>query len=283
MMNSNNICYLNGRFIKNSEAEVGIFDRGFNFADGVYEVIAVMNGKSLSFERHIKRFANSLKELQIDYKLSTSKLMVIINSLLQFNKIKDGAVYIQVTRGNPKKRNHLFDNNCKPTVLIYVFKFKHSTSPDPIAIISAKDIRWGRCDVKSICLLPNVLAKNAAKHVDAQETVLISPDDIVRECTSSNIFMVKDNILLTHPLNNHILPGITREVVLELCSKNNIKFKESFFTLNDLVNADEVFISGTLSQLTPVIKLDNKIINDGITGPMFNKIYDLYKAYRNSI
>lgn len=271
------IVYLNGTYINESNAAISPNDRGFIFADGVYEVTKFYNGKPFRLADHLVRLKRSLTELGIAYS-ETEELEKISYNLLEKNKLSNehAGVYWQITRGTHPRVHH-FPDNVTPS--IYAF-----ASPLPsfikkiengIKVIVQEDIRWLRCDIKSVSLLPNTMLYNNAVKNDAGESILIR-DGYVTEATHSSVFAIKNGVLLTRPLSNLILPGITRKVVLELCTENQIPVREELFTESELFEMDELFISGTGSEITPIVQVHDTLIGNGKPGQLTRKIQQLF-------
>lgn len=261
------IVYLNGEYLQKEDAKISPNDRGFVFADGVYEVAKYYNGKAFRYQDHLDRLVRSLAEIAIDYP-DTAKLESIFMELLTQNKMlgQHAGIYLQITRGE-NKRVHHFPADSKPTVYAYAFELPSATHKleNGIKVITDDDIRWQRCDIKSVSLLPNTMLYNKAVDSGAGECILVR-DGSVTEATHSSVFAVKNGTLITRPLSNLILPGITRKVVLEICSANSIAVEERLFTKNELLGMDEVFITGTGSEITPVVQVDTTIIGNNKLG-----------------
>jgi D-alanine transaminase len=252
------LIYLNGEFISKENALISPDDRGFIFGDGVYEVIKYYNGKPLRYPEHMERFGRSLKEIQIDLG-SLNEYEAVFKRLLEENGLKNeqAAVYIQATRG-VHKRMHQFPNGIKPSV--YAFA---SAMPSPteklekgVKVITHEDIRWLRCDIKSVSLLANTMLFTKAIEAGAWECILIR-NGVITEATHSSVLAVKDKKVITHPLSNLILSGITRKIVLEICAENKIAFEERAFTEKELYEMDELLIAGTGSEITPVVQIND--------------------------
>lgn len=257
-----NVVYLNGQFLNEEDARISPNDRGFIFADGVYEVVKYYHGKPFRFDDHLQRLKRSLTELELEY-TGVYELEEIFRILLKKNNLENlhAGVYIQITRG-VNKRVHHFPQNITPTIYAFAFEmpsFKENLK-NGIKVITHEDIRWQRCDIKSVSLLPNTMMYNKAVKKGAGECILIR-DGIVTEATHSSVLMVKNNVVITHPLNNFILPGITRKVVLEICKRNKIFVEEREVTEKELFEVDEIIIAGTGSEITPVVQVDDKIIS----------------------
>ena len=271
------IAYLNSKFVKFRDATVHIEDRGLQFSDSVYEVVAVFNNKLIDFDFHLIRLSFSLNELKINYKINAKKLKNIFEQIISRNKIKSGIIYLQITRG-VQSRDHAYKEKNKPNVIIYSLNKKFNLPGKSFigkTAITTQDLRWKRRDIKTVSLLANVLAKQIAKKNNAYEAILID-NGKVTEGTSSNVWMVKNNILMTHPSNHNILRGITRDSLKKLIEDEKLKFKEKVFDKKQLYKADEVFVTSSTSFVTPIIKIDNIKINKGKIGPVSLKLSDIY-------
>lgn len=271
------IVYLNGEFIAKEEAKISPNDRGFIFADGVYEVAKYYNGKAFRFADHLKRLERSLAELDIDFK-ETEKLEAIFSELILRNNLqnKHAGVYLQITRGEHKRVHH-FPENLKSTVYAFAYNMPSFTDnlQNGISLITHEDIRWQRCDIKSVSLLPNTMLYNKAVKEGAGECVLIR-NGMVTEATHSSVLGVKNGTVITRPLSNLILPGITRKVILEICAANHIPFEEREFSEAEMLTMDEIIIAGTGSEITPAIKINNTIIGDGKPGKITRFIQEKF-------
>ena len=276
----NEIVYLNGEFIQKENAKISPDDRGFIFADGVYEVVKYYNGRPFRYVDHLQRLVRSLLELEIDF-TETESFKSVFSELIIRNNLqeKHAGVYLQITRGE-NKRVHYFPENIKPTVYAFAFDLPSfiDNLENGIKVITHEDIRWQRCDIKSVSLLPNTMLYNKAVKNGAGECLLIR-DKRVTEATHSSILGVKNGIVITRPLSNLILPGITRKVVLEICATGKIPFEEREFTENELYELDELIIAGTGSEITPAIQVNDKIIGNGnpgeITRFIQNKFFEM--------
>ncbi|MDB4581547.1 D-amino-acid transaminase [Draconibacterium sp.] len=257
------IVYLNGEFLPKEEAKISPNDRGFIFADGVYEVAKYYNGKPFRYNDHIERLKRSLAELSIDFK-DIEGLEGIFEKLLSENGMDNihAGIYVQITRGT-HKRIHNFPAHIIPTIYAYAFELPSFTDKleNGIKVITMEDIRWQRCDIKSVSLLPNSMLYNNAIENGAEETVLIR-DGFVSEATHSSVLAVKNGTVITRPLSNLILPGITRKVILEICEENGIAIEERLFTEKELYEMDELIIAGTGSEVTPVVQINDKVIGN---------------------
>ena len=271
------IAYLNSKYINFNKAKIHIEDRGLQFSDSVYEVVPFYNKKLIDFNFHAKRLKYSLKELQIKYIVNADKLKKIFDKIIRLNKKRNGIVYLQITRG-VQSRDHDYRNNLIPNLIIYTINRKLNLPNSNFKgekAITYKDLRWKRRDIKTVSLLANVLAKKEAVRKKAYEAILIDNGKIT-EATASNVWIVKNNKLITHPSNTDILKGITRETVKKLIKKNRLNLIETSFTKKELYNADEVFITSASSFVTPIIKIDSKLVNKGKIGKITLQLATLY-------
>jgi D-alanine transaminase len=263
------IVYLNGLYIPRHEAKISADDRGFHFADGVYEVIKYYQGKAFRMEDHLQRLHRSLRETRIGYE-EIDKLPGLFAELLFKNGLteQDAAVYIQITRG-AHFRVHHFPEIPIPTVYTFCYPFPSAVPllKDGIQVITSEDIRWLRCDIKSVSLLPNSMLYQKAVESGAAECILIR-NGMVTEATHSSVIGIKDGCLRTHPLTNLILPGITRKVVLEICMDSGIPVLEEAILSCDLPKLDELIICGTGGEIVPAVRVDDHLIADGKPGPL---------------
>lgn len=271
------IVCLNGKFVNENEATISPNDRGFIFADGVYEVTKYYNGKPFRFNDHITRLKRSLNELGIVYN-QIDKLSEISQQLLELNGLQNehAGVYWQITRG-ANKRVHHFPKEIEPTFYAFAYSMPSDTDKQEkgISTILRDDIRWKRCDIKSVSLLPNTMLYNEAVENGAGECILFR-DGYITEATHSSVIAVKEGVIVTRPLSNLILPGITRKVILELCSENGIPVSERLFTEEELFNMDELFICGTGSEITPVVSVEGKPVGAGRPGQITRKLQHLF-------
>ncbi len=271
--------YINNKYVNFYNAKIHIEDRGLQFGDSVYEVIAFKKNVLIDLNFHFIRLKFSLKELKINFKINRIKLTKIFKKLIKDNLIEEGIIYLQITRG-VQERNHIYRENIKPTLISYVMKKKLNLqikNLKGVKAITCKDMRWDRRDIKTVNLLPNIIAANLANKKNAYEAILIK-NDIITEGTSSNIWIVKKNILITHPSNTDILKGVTRTRIMKLIKENNLKLRERNFTRKELLNAEEVFLTSSSSFITPIIKIDLKKINNGKVGRISLKLAELYSG-----
>jgi D-alanine transaminase len=258
---------LNDELLSRDKGIVDIEDRGYQFGDGIYEVFGVYNGKTFLLDEHLRRLVRSADELRLrlPYDMETLKKKLI--ELYRADAVLNGIVYVQVSRG-VAPRDHAFPDASVPCRLIaYTMKKERplELQASGTGAILSEDIRWLRCDIKSLNLLGNVLAKQKAREQQAFEAIL-HRDSTVTEGSATNVFIVKDGTVMTHPANNLILNGITRSKVLELCRKNDIPSQEISFSINQLMSADEVFITGTFIDIVPIVQLEGRNISNGVVG-----------------
>ena len=275
------ISFLNGQFISKHDAKVSIEDRGFNFADGVYEVINFKNSVLLNFSKHLKRLKRSLLETKIKSPfINMNSLHLIIKNLIHLNSVNEGFIYIQITRGT-SQRNHLFPKNVLANIVISLYSHKSfDILKKGVKVRLSSDLRWKRCDIKTISLLPNVLGKQLAHELGVYELWLINSKKKITEGTTSNAFIILDNEkILTHPKNNFILGGVTRDSVIEVARQNKLELEEKAFTLSQAFSAKEAFLTSTTVGVLPVLGIDDKIISKGKVGSVTQKLMKLYDGY----
>ncbi|OGU65190.1 MAG: D-amino-acid transaminase [Ignavibacteria bacterium RBG_16_36_9] len=271
--------FINNRFVSIEEAQLSPLDRGFLFADGVYESIRTYNNKLFRYKDHLDRLKRSLKETRIDF-TDLNSVENIIYELMIKNEIDDEAlVYIQITRGTSMPRTHSFPKEkISPTIFISVQELKESTEEQTkgVKVILQEDVRWLRCDIKSTSLLPVVLASQKATEENAAEAILVR-DGMITEGTHTNFFAVKDETLYTAPKSRLILEGITRKVVLEFCDKFKIDYREEFIEKDELKSFEEFFITSTTKEITPVTSIDYWSINQGEPGKITKSLQAVFK------
>jgi D-alanine transaminase len=282
--------YLNGDFMPIEQARVPVMDRGFLFGDGVYEVIPVYGGRLFRFQHHIERLQNSLDGIRLVNPLSDSKWEQMLTTLLQNNGIEtdsqqDYSVYLQVTRGVSEKRDHLFPANIIPTVYASsqpIAPVAPAIIEHGIAVITLEASRWARCNIKASTLLPNVLLRQEAQDNDASEAILIRDGNAI-EGSASNLFVVKNSNIMTPPKGTQLLPGITRDLVLELAQQHGLKFQESNIDVDTLKSADEIWITSSTREIVPVTRLDGQPVGDGKPGPSWRKMVEYYRIYKDDV
>jgi len=279
------IVYFNGNFLELDEVKISPFDRGFLYADGIYEVMRTYYGKLFRYNDHLGRLKNSLDSIKIIYE-GIDSFETNIYKLFKLNYYTNPnlSVYVQVTRGVSFPRKHSFpDGKVSPTVFVSVTPIDDDTKiiHKGIKAILEEDLRWSRCNIKSISLLPAVLANQHAVEEGAGEAILIR-DELLMEGSHTNFWGVKNGEVWTAPLSNLILPGVTRTVILELCKKEGIKVIEQAIHKHDIKNFDEYFVSGTTTEIKPVIQIEENIVGNGKPGEITSKIYQAYQKYVES-
>lgn len=276
--------YLNGKFLPIEQAAVPVLDRGFIFGDGVYEVIPVYSRHPFRLDEHLRRLQNSLDSIRLDNPHSSEEWSRLIRELIALNNNEDQSVYLHITRG-VSKRDHPFPKGVAPTV--FMMSNPLTTPPaiqveNGVAAISAVDNRWDRCDIKAIALLPNVLLRQLAVDAGTAEAVLFR-DGVLTEGTASNIFAVENGVILAPVKDNHMLPGITYDLLLELAAAHGIPVQTGKFDEARIRKADELWLSSSTREVLAIISLDGKPIGNGQPGPMFRKMYALYQDYKTNV
>lgn len=269
--------YLNGEFMSQDKARISPLDRGFLFGDGVYEVIPVYQGQCFLLEEHLIRLHNSLDSIHLPISLTDADLNHIFDRLIADNGA-DQSIYLQITRGPAEKRTHQFPSNITPTV------FAMSGTPvqvktEGIIAITAPDTRWKHCNIKSLNLLANVLHRQTAEEQGAEEAILIR-DGLVTEGCLSNIFIVKNGTIATHPNEPGILPGITRQLLVKLAQEHGLPLVERETHESELFSADEVWSTSVGKEVTPIIQINGKPVGTGKPGPIWQKMYDYYQQVK---
>ncbi|ADO41535.1 D-amino-acid transaminase [Ketogulonicigenium vulgare] len=273
--------YVNGEYLPETEAKVSIFDRGFVMGDAVYEVTAVVGGKLLDFAGHEARLARSLNEIEIENPFAEGELLAIHRELLAKNELVDGGIYLQVTRGNPGDRDFVFPDPAvvKPTVVLYT-QLKPGVLQSPtgingIRVISVPEMRWHRRDIKTVQLLYPSMAKMMAKKAGVDDAWFVE-DGFVTEGSSNNTYIVKDGAIITRPLSQDLLHGITRAALLRYANEAQIKIIERPFTIAEAQAADEAFLTSASAFVTPVIEVDGAAIGAGTPGPIAKRLREIY-------
>lgn len=273
------IVYLNGDYVPENEAKISIFDRGFLFADGVYEVTTVVDGKLIGFDGHIERLQRSLGELHYQHKVDRDEMLAIHRELVERNNLDQGMIYLQVTRGNPGDRDFAFPPRDTPVTMVLFTQEKQvvgtSIEAQGLKVVSVDDLRWARRDIKTVQLLYPSLAKMEAKAKGADDAWLIQ-DGFVTEGTSNNAYIVKDGKIITRDLSQDILHGITRKSVLECARLLQMEVIERPFTLDEAYSADEAFVTSASGFTNPIIEIDGHKVGSGVPGPVGDKLRALY-------
>jgi D-alanine transaminase len=279
------IAYVNGRYLPQGEAAVHIEDRGYQFADGVYEVVAVQGGSLVDEGLHLARLDRSLGELRIAAPMSRRALALVLREVIRRNRVRDGIVYLQATRG-VAPRDHPFPADIR-TSLVITARRARPTNPrtlsEGIAVITIPDIRWARCDIKSIALLPNVLGKQQAREAGAYEAWQVDRDGMVTEGTSTNAWIITEaGELVTRQASSAILNGCTRLALLEIARRVGLTFIERPFSVAEAKAAREAFLSSTTAPVLPIVRIDETTIGDGKPGPLGRQLRELYVAHSDA-
>ena len=276
--------YLNGEFLPDDQACVPVLDRGFIFGDGVYEVIPAYGGQLFRLDEHLQRLRNSLDAVRIPNPMENTQWAEVLADLVHHNGDGDQSLYLQITRGSAQ-RDHAMPDKPIPTV----FAMCNPLKPQPtevaekgVAAITLDDIRWQRCHIKAISLLPNILLRQEALDQGAAEAILIR-EGLATEGAASNLFAVIDGVLITPPTGPFLLPGITRDLILELAAANDIPHQEENIRRDDLLKADEIWLTSSTKEILPVTKLDDKAVANGKPGPLFKTLLALYQQYKQQL
>ncbi|SMO39332.1 D-amino-acid transaminase [Melghirimyces algeriensis] len=272
------IILLDDQLVSRRQAQVDIEDRGYQFGDGIYEVIRVYEGNMYCLDPHVNRFMKSAEEIRLSLPFSSERLKDLLQELVSHNRLQEGNVYLQASRGTAPRTHAFPSKNTQPNIVAYTMK-----APRPfealkkgIQAITDEDIRWLRCDIKSLNLLGAVLAKQNAVDRGCQEAIL-HRDGRVTEGSSTNVFIVQDGQLYTHPANHLILHGITRQVVLNIAHELNIPVNEKVTSVDKLFQADEVFITSTTMEVTPVVSIDGRPVGEGKPGPITRRLQEAFE------
>ena len=271
--------YLNGRLVPPEEALIPINDRGFLFGDAVYEVIRSYDGRLWGLERHLQRLARSLAAVDMGY-VDTDEIAAALRETYAASAIPDALVYLHISRG-VAPRSHAYSRDLEPTMLITIRDMSaRAAEMDPAgaAAITAPDLRWRRCDIKSTNLLPNVLAKTRAREAGVYEAILVHPDGYVTEGTSTSLFWVRERRLCTIPQGGEVLPGITRAIIVEIAQDKGLPMVEERISLDEFRKADEIFLAGTTVEVYPIISLDGEPVGSGRAGPITLQLRDAFRA-----
>ncbi len=274
------LIYLNGEFIPQEDACVPVMDRGFLFGDGVYEVIPAYAGQPFRLREHLHRLNASLEGICMSPPLAEDQWRRILQQLLAQRGTEDQQIYLQITRGAYGKRLHTIPDHVTPTVMAFATEL---TRRDPemvkqgMSVITLDDIRWERCNIKAITLLANILSQQQALDEGAQEAILVR-DGMANEGTASNLFIVKDELIITPPKSQRLLPGITRDLVLELAGDAGLPYAEASISVEELETAEEIWITSSTREVMPVTRLNGHPVANGRPGPMWEKMDALYTA-----
>jgi D-alanine transaminase len=277
-----NTVFLNGDFMPVDEAKISPLDRGFLFGDGIYEVIPSYSGKTVGFQGHINRLNDGLKAIGIECDWSDKQWLELCNTLSEKNGAGPLGLYIHISRGTEAKRFHGFPKDVAPTIFAMAFEIPVPKTPDLATakgyeLVSTEDLRWKRCHIKSTALLGNVLHFQQGFEVGCQETLLFNADNELTEASSSNIFIVKAGVVITPIQDNQILPGITRRLIIDILTKDgSLVVEERIITMDEVRDADEIWISSSSKEIAPVTKLDGKPVGDGQVGSVWLAAASLY-------
>ena len=277
------IAYVNGRYLPQRHASVNIEDRGYQFADGVYEVVHLYDGRFIDADLHLARLERSLKELRLAAPMSRASLINVLHEVARRNRVREGLLYMQVTRG-VAHRDHPFPRTPVPPSLVVTIKH---IPPYPVSVdgwtaaaITYPDERWARCDIKTVALTPNVLARQAAREQGAMEAILVDGDGMVTEGAATSFWIVDaEGRLCTHALDQHILPGCTRGALLTLLGENGIELVQRRFPAAELADAREAFITSATSFIRPITKIDGRPVADGTVGPVTRRLFALFAEH----
>jgi len=274
--------YVNGRYVRHGEAGVHVEDRGLQLGDSIYEVFAILNGRIHDEEEHLDRMERSLREIQMAMPMGRAALKITMRELVRRNRVRDGFLYLQVSRGMFKRDHPIPSESQRPTLILTARPFDVEGAArrqsDGIAVVTQNDIRWGRRDIKTTQLLPNLLAKTEARRAGGYEAWLVDNAGFVTEGASTNAWIVdKDGHLITRELSNAILPGVTRRVIMEAAAEAQLPVLERQFTPDDVKAAREAFISSASGAAVPVVAIDGVPIGEGRPGPLTKRIGELYR------
>ena len=279
------IVYLNGQYLQAEQAKISVLDRGFLFGDGVYEVIPAYGGHLLRLAEHLRRLQNSLDGIRLKNPLSQQQWLEVIQTLLQENQAEDQSVYLQVTRGTAAYRDHSFPEQAQATVFIMVNSL-HPVSLDKlkqgVCGITLDDIRWRACNIKATALLANVMLRQQATEQGCAEAILIR-DGKATEGAASNLFIVQNGVIITAPVSSFLLPGITRDLIIELARQHKMAIEERDISEQELRHADEIWMTSSTREIVPLISLDEQPVGTGCYGPVWEKMIALYQDYKEKL
>jgi D-alanine transaminase len=280
--------YLNGDFVDASEAKISPMDRGFLFGDGIYEVIPTYLGKPVGLRLHLERMKNGLHDVGINYEINADVWADIIRELISQHPSESQGVYVHVSRGTDVKRFHAYPKNVAPTVFAYAF----DTPPSQDAtsekvkgfhVTTGRDMRWQRCHIKSTSLLGNVMHFQQGQDAGVDEIILYNENKEITEAAACNVFVVKNNIIYTPPLDNHLLPGVTRRIAIDAIKHyTDYEMLEETILLDAMLNADEVWITSSSKEIGPVLSIDGKTVGNGKQGPIWVEAQNAYNKYKFS-
>lgn len=272
-------CYLNGSYLPLDEARISVLDRGFLFGDGVYEVLPAFGGHLFRLEQHMRRLDNSLTAVRMGNPLSRADWSTVVREVLERNGGGDQSIYLQVTRGTAN-RDHVLPEPVAQTVLVMSMPVVRHNK-EPVSAVTCEDFRWKLCQVKSIALLANVLMRMQAHDQGAYEAILMR-DGLLTEGAASNVFVVSHGVIKTPPHSAFLLPGVTRDLIVELLRDNGLPFAETEVTEAEVLEAEEIWITSSNREIVPVVTLNGRPVGDGRQGVLWAKVLALYEAYRDA-
>jgi len=274
----NRIVFINGSYVKEENAKISIFDRGLLFSDAVYEVTAVIDNKLVDFPSHVKRLNQSLNKLKIDYKFNEKTLLEIHKNLLNKNPFSnnEGLIYLQVSRGSAERDFLIKKNSLSPNIFAFTQEKILTDLTQGLKIITKEDLRWQRRDIKTTQLIYASLSKTEAHDIGADDAWFLDEDNYINEGTSNNAYIIDNNTIITRNLSNKLLPGITRQTILEVAKNLKLNIEERAFTVNEAFTANEAFISSATTLILPVIEINRNIIGNGKIGPITAILRETY-------
>lgn len=278
------LVYLNGDYLPINEAKISVLDRGFIFGDGVYEVIPAYGAKALRFEHHMQRLQNSLDAVRITNPLTNAQWQEVLDKLISETGPEDQYLYLHITRG-VASRDHRFPDETKPTVFVMssvLQPVEPALLEKGISAVTLDDIRWQHCNIKAIALLPNILLRQQAVDQDAMEAILIRDGDIT-EGAASNVFIVSDGVIKTPPKGKKLLPGITRDLVVELAKTHNMPVEEVSITEKEFLAADEIWLTSSTKEILPVTRINEQQVGNGKPGAVWRDMYEKYQDYKETL
>lgn len=279
------VVYLNGNFLPLEQARVSVLDRGFLFADGVYELIPVYGGRMFRLDQHLERLDSSLHGIRLDNPLTGERWREILSEVVERNGGGELSLYLQITRGAASRRDHLFPEPVRPTVFVMSSPLKpapQAALQNGVSAITLPDIRWKHCHLKTVALLPNVLMRQDAGEHGAEEAILIRGGRAT-EGTTANIFIVEREVIVTPPKSDDLLPGITRDLILELAEAQGMPWVEADIPESGLADADELWITSSSREVVPVTRLNGRPVGGGMPGPVWRQMAAHYRDYKQRL
>lgn len=285
MATQEKIVFLNDQYLPIDQAKISVLDRGFLFGDGIYEVIPVFGSKPLREDEHLQRLANSMQRVGLDNPHSKTEWSRLFHEILEKNPGEDRAIYLQVTRGHYAIRDLSVSEKYAPTVFMMVMPVATidiAVIEKGMEVVTVDDFRWHACDIKSTSLIANVMLRQEAAEAGVDDAILVR-DGFATEGTASNLFIVKDNVIITPPKSNLLLPGITRDLVVELAEKNNIRCEVREISENELSSADEIWLTSSTKEIAPIIKLNGHPVGQGKAGDCWRMMINYYQQYKKEL